>query len=65
MLVVNGYVGQRRDGTVFRGEVLQLDAETFGTTLTNGGFSIGTIRFDLNAISGARGLVAPVFADRR
>ena len=65
ILVVNGFVGRRQDGTVFSGEVLQLDGDTFSATAANGGFSIGTIRFDLNTISGARGLIAPVFANRR
>jgi hypothetical protein len=65
ILVVNGYVGRRLDGSVFNGEVLQLDGGTFSATAANGGFSIGTIRFDLNTISGARGLIAPVFANRR
>ncbi len=68
VLIVNGYYGPTRGGTVIGGEVIQLDAppNVFGTvTAPNMGFGPRSVMFELPPISGARGLVIPVFADRR
>ncbi len=68
ILIVNGYYGPRQDGRVIGGEILQLDGSpnVSGTiTAPNMGFGSLSIMFELPPISGARGLVIPVFADRR
>ncbi|MEZ0327686.1 MAG: hypothetical protein ACAH95_17455 [Fimbriimonas sp.] len=68
ILIVNGYYGRRYGGEATGGEVLQLDGtpNAGGTiTATNMGFGPTSIMFELPPISGARGLVTPVFADRR
>jgi hypothetical protein len=73
VIVTNSYVGFYQDGSPFGGEVLELEG-----TLSSGagvaGFSFNapflgfgplSIRFQLPGITGGRGLLAPVFADRR
>jgi hypothetical protein len=68
VLIVNGYYGPRRDGQAIGGEVIQIDGTTnvISTVNTpNMGFSSRSIMFELPPISGARGLVTPVYADRR
>jgi hypothetical protein len=80
VLVVNGYVGYTRgneavNGTggfvftnqsQFSGEVLQLDGSWNAgrLLLRNLGFNSQSILFELPPISGTRGIVSPVFADR-
>ncbi len=73
VLIVNGYVGTTRGGGDFKGEVLQVngdfDSSPTGTGFDWGkknlGFDLKTIVFQLPPIDGVRGLVNPVFADRR
>ena len=65
IIIVNGYVGQRRNGNSFSGEVLQLNGELSDPSLPNLGFGLSSIRFELGPIQGTRGLLQPVFADRR
>jgi len=81
ILIVNGYLGQRRAfgpnrvGDPFYGEIVQLDGvdnvSVSGTTLAvnpslfNLGFRLASIRFELGPITGTRGLIQPIFADRR
>ncbi len=75
VLIVNGYSGSIRSGGGFSGEILQVNGDVdgsennavpgFGFTKTNFGFGTNSIRFKLGPIEGARGLLIPVFADRR
>lgn len=77
VLVVNGYFGQTRgvrnpDGTFsgrepFRGEVIQVDGSIRDSLWTgmNMGFGNLSLTFRLELITETRGLVLPVFADRR
>ncbi|MGV3618792.1 MAG: hypothetical protein ACO1SV_26000 [Fimbriimonas sp.] len=77
VLVVNGYFGQTRgtrnaDGTFsnrepFRGEVVQVSGTNLDmrTNEPNMGFGLRSITFNLELVKDARGLVLPVFADRR
>ncbi len=73
VLVVNGYVGQRFDGRRFQGEVVMLDGSFDGPatdpgyalTKRNLGFTALSVLFELPPVVGARGLVAPVFAQRQ
>ncbi len=69
VLIVNGYFGPLRDPSKkIGGEIVQLDGSlnAAGTvTAPNLGFSPLSIRFELPPIDGSRGLVLPVFADRR
>ncbi|MFI5384864.1 MAG: hypothetical protein ACHQ50_01980 [Fimbriimonadales bacterium] len=73
IIVVNGYYGNTRGGAGFLGEVIQINGdfdpilgnEGFDFNKPNLGFDLGMIVFQLPPIQGARGLVIPVFADRR
>ena len=65
VIMVNGVVGQRFNGDSFTGEVLQLRGDGIDTTSPNLGFGLASIRFEFGPIQGTRGLVQPVFADRR
>jgi hypothetical protein len=66
VLLVNSYTGQYQNGSSYSGEVLMLAGSNDGAAGTqNLGFGLPTIHFTLPSISGARDLVAPVFADRR
>lgn len=76
VLVVNGYSGTKRNGQPLLGEVIQLNGDIVGQTLLslgvgfdpsarNLGFRDLSINFELPPIVGARGLVAPVYANRR
>lgn len=75
ILVVNGYYGRLRNNAEFQGEVLQLDGaidtsnnnliDGFGFGKQNLGFKLTSIKAELPPVTGARGLVVPVFADRR
>ena len=75
VLLVNGYTGSTLAGASFDGEIIQVDGEQdptaddtkFGYHVNkrNLGFKTFSIRFELPPIQGARGLVIPVFADRR
>ena len=76
VLLVNGYTGTTRGGASFNGEIIQVDGEAdtsatangqfgYNVTKTNLGFKTFSIRFELPPIQGARGLIIPVFADRR
>jgi hypothetical protein len=75
VLVVNGYLGQTRgiqnpDGTFsgrqpFRGEVIQVSGALGRFNDVNMGFGLRSITFNLELVGDTRGLVLPVFADRR
>lgn len=73
VMVVNGYLGKTRGGQDFNGEVLQINGDFDPDPLRHGfdygkqnlGFDLSMIVFQLPPIQGARGLVLPVFADRR
>ena len=75
VLISNGYFGRTRYNTeAFQGEVVQVDGTIssgdhttpgFGFSKTNLGFGSYSIHFQLPPIQGSRGLVVPVFADRR
>jgi hypothetical protein len=72
VLIVNGYVGFKRNATnfgmdqlkEFSGEVIQVDG-AIDFTAINLGFNSMSVRFALPPTQGARGIVLPVFADRR
>jgi hypothetical protein len=74
VLIVNGYIGTTIGNQTFNGEVIQVDGDTdlsgiaaygYHPNKKNLGFRTFSIRFELPPIQGARGLVIPVFADRR
>lgn len=76
VLVVNGYTGKRIDGSEFQGEVVMVDgsmatgstqAEDPGYSLTrlNLGFNRLSVKFEVPPVQGARGIIAPVFANRQ
>ncbi len=66
VLIVNGYSGLTRDGSAYTGEVSLLDGLVdFGPLKQNLGFGLSSIHFELPPLTGIRGLVSPVFADRR
>lgn len=73
VVIANGYFGRRLNGNAFSGEVILLDgrinpsplARGFDWNKTNLGFNSVSVRFELPPVQGVRGLVAPVFADRR
>ncbi|RYG26101.1 hypothetical protein EON82_04640 [bacterium] len=67
IVVVNGYSGLMRDNkTAYTGEVLLLDGTSdYGANKQNLGFGLSSIHFELPPLTGIRGLVSPVFADRR
>lgn len=75
VLVVNGWAGPTRGNSAYQGEVLHIDGDVdatetnatkgFGFTKVNLGFYSSSIKAELPPIQGARGLVLPVFADRR
>ena len=67
VLIVNGYYGFLQDGvTPFHGEVMQVSGIA-NFTQTNLGFNSSSISLDLRTAgsTGFRGLLSPVFADRR
>ncbi len=65
ILVVNGYRGLAYDGTSFAGDVSLLDGRTFDYGTQNLGFTSSSLQFELPPLTGIRGIVSPVFADRR
>ncbi|MHB8636361.1 MAG: hypothetical protein ACYC96_07805 [Fimbriimonadaceae bacterium] len=77
VLLVNGYFGMDQDPaqTAFPGEIIELDGTPSDpTSTTTRGFSFNapflgfdslSVVFQLPSVQGARGIVAPVFADRR
>ena len=69
VLVVNGYRGVTRDRvSAYTGEVTLLDGSPLASRpnfTTNLGFNLQSVRFELPPLTGIRGLVSPVFADRR
>lgn len=75
VLVVNGYYGSKLNGSQFTGEILQLNGEVapdnlpttegFGFARTNLGFKLTSIKAELPPVQGARGIVLPVFVDRK
>ena len=69
VLLVNGYRGVTRDrAQEYKGEVTLLDGSLLASRpnfTTNLGFTLQSVRFELPPLTGIRGLVSPVFADRR
>lgn len=78
VLLVNGYVGQTRGGNPFNGEVVILDGSLVEPPATlppnepgfwfdreNLGFMSLSVKFRIPPVVGARGLVAPIFAEKR
>ncbi len=77
VVIVNGYVGRTIPpaNAEFQGEVLQVDGSLdltnnnaqpgFSFSKQNLGFNWFSIAFQLPPVTGVRGLVIPVFADRR
>lgn len=76
VLLVNGYVGTKIGGGSFSGEVVVLDGSFwngsdpdtvpgYSTGRHNLGFNSLSVKFQLPPVSGARGLVRPVFAARQ
>ena len=70
---VNGYVGALLDGTEFNGEVFLLDGTIggvggdpgFDPTRTNTGFNSMSVVYELPPVQGIRGIVRPVYAERK
>jgi len=72
---VNGYLGRYRGTTgTFNGEIIQVDGDEdtagnqrfgFNFNKKNLGHWTFSIRFELPPVQGSRGIVIPVFADRR
>lgn len=67
VVIVNGYRGLTRNGqSEYFGEVALMDGlKDFGKAKDNLGFSLSSVLFGLPPLTGIRGLVSPVFADRR
>jgi hypothetical protein len=65
VLIVNGYYGHTRNNQTFNGEVVQLDSSTYNPSALNLGFGNGSLTFKLSSVTGSRGILLPVFADRR
>ena len=69
VLIVNGYYGKTLGGAPFTGEVMQVNGtvNTASFALPNLGFSSQSITLDLRTAGSTafRGLLLPVFADRR
>ncbi len=73
ILVVNGYIGRTRGGETFNGEIVLIKGENdtsgtgygFGWNKLNLGFNTFIVDFELPPVQGVRGIVNPVFADRR
>lgn len=73
VVLVNGYFGRTRSNNPFAGEVIQLDGDIsngpgtggFSFTAKDLGFNTLSVRFELPPVQGVRGLILPVFADRR
>ena len=73
--MVNAWAGLERGGGRYQGEILHIDGDIdgtetnsafgFGFTKVNLGFYASSIKAELPPVQGARGLVVPVFADRR
>lgn len=75
VLITTAYSGRRLDGSEFNGEVVTVDGDTdpsnnnaipgFSFLKNNLGFSSESVRAELPPTQGARGIMIPVFADRR
>jgi hypothetical protein len=73
VLIVNGYVGKTLADEEFNGEVIQVDgsiaasvySSSFTFSILNLGFNSTSIKFNLPPVQGARGIILPVFADRK
>ena len=69
VLIVNGYYGSTLGGATFTGEVMQVNGavNSANFALANLGFTSQSITLDLRTAgsTGFRGLLMPVFADRR
>ncbi len=75
VIVVNGYSGRLRNGDTTFGEVMVVNGsmdptdnnavEGYGPLKVNLGFGSASIRYVLPPIQGARGLINPVFGDKK
>jgi hypothetical protein len=69
VLITNSFFGRTDPGPGgdrdFKGEVTQWLGDTFDPGAANFGFASNQVRFELPPVVGTRGLVIPVFADRR
>jgi len=69
VLIVNGYSGYTYGGGAFLGEVMQVNGTpNSSSTALNLGFTSASISLDLTGTlpnTGTRGILLPVFADRR
>ena len=76
VLITNGFSGQTRGNkdtttntffnrALFRGEVVEISGDVYNPSAINLGFDASSIMFERPPIQGARGLISPVFADRR
>ena len=67
VVVVNGFRGLTKDGkSTYSGEVALLDGNVdYSYLKDNLGFSLSSLHFELPPLTGIRGLLSPVFADRR
>ena len=73
VLIVNGYVGRTFNGSTFNGEIALFDGRILGTgnepgydvLRTNLGFNSLSIKYELPPVLGIRGIMRPVYAERR
>jgi hypothetical protein len=77
VIVVNSYQGFLRNGANFAGEVIQVDGDVdfansndntstaFSFNKINLGFRSSSVVFEVPPVQNTRGLVIPIFADRR
>lgn len=73
VVVTSSYFGRTRSGLPYAGEVVLLDGSFGGgpnepgydLSKVNLGFNNLSVKFELPPVQGTRGLVVPVFADRR
>jgi hypothetical protein len=75
VLIVNGYVGTKKDTSNFGGEVLIVDGSignpadpripSFSVNRQNFGFNALSVKFELPPVQGIRGIFRPVFAERQ
>lgn len=73
VIIVNGYVGTKLSNDQFNGEILQIDgtlpagvySSGFRFSALNLGFNTTSIKFELPPVQGTRGIILPVYADRK
>jgi hypothetical protein len=73
VVIVNNYVGSYRNGQPYMGEICMVEGLIDANPLNRGfdwnkrnlGFNSMSVQAELPPIQGTRGLVAPIFGDRR